>query len=552
MNLIYVWIIIVLVQLALRGLSTHFTVLIYEFSGGDGDGDELVNYYVLCEVLYNLFDLFICPFLVIRLAYDAQRKYEYNEFVRYDHLSFEAKKVINSHMFWNVMSKAGVAIYDIRAWGMGAFVDISSALVVLVYTFIASSLYVEIAIMVAVYLLVWLLVIRPWQARFTVVESKYKNIMNESSVKIILNLYPFQYHEREAGYMASVRRRESDSSEQIDLGWQRIISASGFVTKIITFSLLLHSPNKFMLLVLVLVQLDYVVRYCMIVVMRYMKMSLDIQKYDETMKGAEVRRLNVEKLPLPNNLMVTGCSIVKEGFSVTFADCDCGSDFAQLPFYPGIRILIQGASGHGKTTFVDGLCGKIDGITLNHGMPENYYHLVADMFQNIREKMPSSTTTIRDYFKDEENDELIERCLQTVFMNDEICFIRSMLETTDLGYLDTEINERFSGGMKSRLCAATRVYEIEKYGKRIFIMDEIEQGSDYESTAYMLRNIFNGYPKISIIMITHMYPTQLIDLGLSFDVKLLVKHGKVYILENPIAKREIEITKSDLYEIELS
>lgn len=520
--MVIIWSIIVIVQLILRGLSTHYTVLIYDSPEVEQD---LVRNYVICEIVFYLFDLFVCPFLVIRVAYDAQRSYELGEFARYDKLSFEAKKIINSHLFWSVMSKSGIAVYDIRAWGMGAFVDISAAIVVLVYTFIASSLYVEIAAMALVYLLVFVLILKPWQARFTEVESRYKNIMNESSVKLALNLYPFQYHERTPAYMAAVRRRESDSSEQIDLGWQRIISASGFVTKSLTFGMLLGSPDKFMLLILVLVQLDYVVRYCMIVVMRYMKMVLDIRKYNETMNGAEIRDRDVEKFELAKLHSITGCKICKSGFSVYF-----DSAITRLPFYPGIRILIQGASGHGKTTFVDGLCGKIDGVTFNHGSPPNYYHLVADMFQNIREKMPSSSVTIRDYFKDEEDDLIIAKCMSVVFMNDELEFIKNMLiGSGGLSWLDTEINERFSGGMKSRLCAATRIYEIERCGKQIFIMDEIEQGSDYENTSYMMDNIFNGYPNLSIVMITHMYPAQLSDMGLKFDLRLTVRHGKIIL-----------------------
>lgn len=519
------WATIVLIQLVLRGLSTHYTILIYDSSVSE---PKLVLNYVICESIFNLFDLFICPFLVIKIAYDAQRSYELAEFVRYDKLSFEAKKIINSHLFWSVMSKSGIAVYDIRAWGMGAFVDISAAIVVLIYTFIASELYAEIVTMTLIYLVVWFLILRPWQQKFIIVESKYKNIMNESSVKLLLNLYPFQYHERSPSYMAAVRCRESDSSEQIEIGWQRIISVSGFVTKAITFGNMLGSPSKFMLLAFVLVQLDYVVRYCMNVVMRYMKMKLDIVKYNEIMDGAEVCECEVNALNLTSDLRIIGCVIVKAGFSVYF---DSSIGLTGLPFYPGIRILIQGASGHGKTTFVDGLCGKIDGVKLSHGSPQNYYHLVADMFQNIREKMPSSSVTIRDYFKDEEDDLLIAKCMNVIFMTEELEFIKNMFSSnsTGLGWLDTEINERFSGGMKSRLCAATRIYEIEKYNKQIFIMDEIEQGSDYENTTYMMTNIFNGYPKLSIVMITHMYPAQLSDMGLKFDLLLNIKHGRIYV-----------------------
>lgn len=523
----------VIIQLVLRGLSTHYTIAIYKsFANADRDNDDIVNLvqlFIIIESLYHIIDLFINPFLVIKIAYQAQRNFEAREFIRYNQLTFETKKRINTMMFWNMMSKAGIATYDIIAWSANAIVDTIGSLISVVYVFIVEDLMILFVGLLAGWLLVYWLTIRPWQATFTIASSRAKDIMNESYTKLLLNLYPFQYKERSPSYMIALRVRENGNSEFIDVGWQKAVTATAAITKVAIYIIIGLSPSSFMLLIYVLSQLESVLVYVARVRLRFMKMYMDLEKYNEMFSTLKNETgVDVEKLDLPpNGLTITGCSICRENFAVTLASGD------SIPILIGDRILIQGASGHGKTTFVDGLCGKIDGVTLNVGNPANYYHLVADMYQNIREKMPSSTTTIRDYFKDEEQDDLIIKCMLVAFMPSELAFIQKMLPKNNLSWLDSEIDERFSGGQKSRLCVATRIYELEKNNKKILIMDEAEQGSDYENIQYMMSNIFNIYnvqKRIIIIMITHMHPVQLQELeqvGVSFNTKITITDGHI-------------------------
>ena len=76
--------------------------------------------------------------------------------------------------------------------------------------------------------------------------------------------------------------------------------------------------------------------------------------------------------------------------------------------------------------------------------------------------------------------------LETKFLaGDHIYFVLFLTNITKEHKLhvpyDAQLNEILSGGQKSRLCLATRCYEIEKFGKKIFVLDEPEQGSDPET-----------------------------------------------------------------------
>lgn len=82
---------------------------------------------------------------------------------------------------------------------------------------------------------------------------------------------------------------------------------------------------------------------------------------------------------------------------------------------PGMKMLWYGPTGHGKSTLRKALFGLIDSkIQFSWGKPKNFYHLVADYFQEIKEKTPSSKTSIRDFFKGEESNSVIEEYLRFV------------------------------------------------------------------------------------------------------------------------------------------
>lgn len=153
-------------------------------------------------------------------------------------------------------------------------------------------------------------------------------------------------------------------------------------------------------------------------------------------------------------------------------------------------------SGTGKTTFINALFGKIKGVVLNENNPENYYAGVVEFYQNIKEKLPTSKITVRQLFFDEPNDKIIWRCLEMAQVNEWI------------SDFDIMINNKISGGQKTRLALATRLYQLLSNPriKKIFVIDEPEQGSDPD-VAYKIVATIKEYCKensVTLLIISHL------------------------------------------------
>ena len=87
---------------------------------------------------------------------------------------------------------------------------------------------------------------------------------------------------------------------------------------------------------------------------------------------------------------------------------------------------------------------------MSSGEPPNYYHDAADMFQAIREKMPSSKITIRDWFKDEQDNDFIMKMMLIAIEKKKVDEIMDSFSKREKGKhpFDIEINEEISGGQK--------------------------------------------------------------------------------------------------------
>jgi energy-coupling factor transporter ATP-binding protein EcfA2 len=224
---------------------------------------------------------------------------------------------------------------------------------------------------------------------------------------------------------------------------------------------------------------------------------------------------------LPSDILnITDVDIRRGDFHLRLAD------LMPIPFFQGAKILIQGGTGSGKSTLIDGITGKTPGVTMSFGAPENYYHCTVDMFQGIRSKLPSSGVTIRDFFSEEPSDAVIMEHLAVTFMPDELVRWLALLGTDNANPFDSNLNERLSGGQKSRLILATRSYMAE--GKNIIVLDEPEQGSDGPVIVSVLNRFIAKHRLKTVVMITHMCQCQLDQLQVHWDASLYVQAGVVY------------------------
>jgi ABC-type multidrug transport system ATPase subunit len=258
-------------------------------------------------------------------------------------------------------------------------------------------------------------------------------------------------------------------------------------------------------------------------------MKSDYENFVDYWKDVEFAE-DAEKMNITQDLRIIGYFIKRSEQEFKFANPNL-----QIPFKIGMKILILGPTGHGKSTLVNAILGKSRGITMNIGTPSNYYHLVADMFQAIREKMPSSKITIRDWFKGETNNEFITKMLLLTIEKKKVDEILESFgkrgKEKQLHPFDVEINEEISGGQKTALCLATRCYEIEKFNKKILVLDEPEQGLGRRAVK-VLNNIYAKYPDITIINSTHLYKFELESLQCKFDMIFWIEHGVVNVYKS--------------------
>jgi len=206
-------------------------------------------------------------------------------------------------------------------------------------------------------------------------------------------------------------------------------------------------------------------------------------------------------------------------------------------------VLVQGPSGHGKSTFLDALVGNIEGLTLGYGVSKNFSDKFSFFFQAIVGRTPFNKITIRQLFNDEPSDELIRRCLEitaadsdkwvdklnsvnnsehidddwTIFgelykslMNywsgssvqeervEELIEIETQYQPLHVNSFDIDIDERISGGQKVRLCAATTIYKAIKGRKQCIVFDEVSQGCD-DPAGYKLVKKINNAPELSCV-----------------------------------------------------
>jgi ABC-type transport system involved in cytochrome bd biosynthesis fused ATPase/permease subunit len=456
---------------------------------------------------------------------------------KYDKLTFESKNKLSAALFATRLFEYKNAITQIISWGIPEAFYLLGTISATVYTFLLMGLWFPLIMMATVSIIVYYFIVRPRQQKFYKFQ---KNIVDKNSklaAIFSIMLLPFQYKEVSADRLVLLETSTISNNEKISDYFQKIMMITNSLNSIgtILIGFMMHGPAiSFMLVFIQLTRLSAAVAGLTRFINQFERYNTGFKAFEKCWSSLTFGS-EPDKLEIPQDLFITGVNIQFEGFTVRLADG------VYVPIGKGTSTLIKGETGAGKTSFVNGLTGKIDGVTLSTGCPKNYYWLTADMYQKIREKLPDTDVSIRDYFRGELDDDCILEALRLCFTDNELKRLRTALETKE--YVeDLENNIRkhtwldgiledgiLSGGQKSRICLATRVCEMRN--KQILVLDEPEQGSDRAMICWILNNVFRYIgPTKTIIMVTHMCDCAMEQLEINWTSKLTVKDGLITMI----------------------
>ena len=192
-----------------------------------------------------------------------------------------------------------------------------------------------------------------------------------------------------------------------------------------------------------------------------------------------------------------------------------------LQIQKGDRLLITGPSGSGKSLFINALLGKLPGVSFGFRQPAAFKNDAVYYYQAIREKTPLTKTSVVDLIRlatgsaAELNEPLFRKICAW-------CCVSKWVSSADLC---SNINNRISGGQKSRLLLAVKIYQALVSQAGLLVLDEPEQGSDPDVAYRMLQTVVARMPATTTIVISsHL---ERVRDAISFDTIVKLGDGAV-------------------------
>lgn len=516
----------------------------YYFNATKGDIDS-IKYYTVFNILNIFISSFVINIYMKQVTSNIINGFTKHEVIKYSKLTFTSRTTRSANLFWTKLRDIESIFLNGYDLYILTTIRIATNLYIGLSAFWNQGLIIQFIGLSVVWLFLHKYICKIIDKKHTKIRSRLYNINSYIRAKLNINLLPFQYREREPEYIYGLSTLSWNNHNTI-IRTHYIDSGIGNMMTVLlnTIIYIMGSSNAADFLIISVVSNKFT---CIIHSLRdfYTNTSEMITEYDAytTFWNGSKFMDDMPKMELVPQLQVEWVDIYNGTYKVYLPATEPCFRIGQ-----GTRILVQGPTGGGKTTLVDGIIGKLDGVQFNIGLPGNYYHTVSDMFQNIR-SMISTDISIRDYFKEEPQDAIIMECLALTFEPSELLNITNALTAKlidpenkwlydfyssqnpdrQLTGLDVQLDNILSGGQKSRLCLASRCYELIRFGKQILVMDEPEQGCDPETAVRVLNRIFDRFPEVAIICVSHMCKCQIEALTVKWTNKIYVEGGRVTV-----------------------
>ncbi|AYV77720.1 MAG: ABC transporter [Edafosvirus sp.] len=447
----------------------------------------------------------------------------------YNSLSFASKNKLPATDFNNKLTVAGYSVEILFEWGVSQMTDLITSIISCVMIFWKNSMMYLFFAIICINGFSYFICIAKMHVSFNLNRKKFKDESLQINNILTLILPLFQHNQKSPGVLKGFIEKLRKGNFIINQGWTNISNSSMMVNN---FSLamicIFCKQNLISLLLVIRAFNDFAGTFSSLMqfMNQYQKWSTDYSTYQKLWDDLDFKTRPI-KLSFPDYLCISNVDVPCGKFNLQF-----DNNMKNLVISNGNKILIQGPSGHGKSTFLNALMGKIPGMTITKNLPENFFDEYVEMYQTIKESLPTSKITIRQLFSDEMDDKLILRCMQICCVDDwlEDLASKKQNETTKslpVNIFDQHINEAISGGQKTRLAIATRIHQLIVDDKKILILDEPEAGSDPEIAYKIFNNIITMFPHKTIIAVSHL---ELIHLKVKWNMRLRVDRGIISIV----------------------
>lgn len=502
--------------------------ILYKISNGNL---QLRYLYIFTDISNHIFNIYIINNMNNSISIVIKKNFIRKALEQYNRLSFDSKNKVSVDIFYLKMNSACDSIATMISWGFPTLMNLIGAFLQCILIFYYKKLIFILYFIIVINVIVYYKYIQIRQQKYYSDTKITREKVDRIKSNLHLSLPLFAQGEKTSNFIL-------DQIIDIELKWidtnklwnhimliTKIVNKCGIVLISIRFN---GSVASYMLLIRVIGNFNSAISSLSSFLNQNNRHETDFNSYQLLFSNIVYKDKPINKQL--NSLNIIDCKISHGGFNMRF-------DTGGLLINIGDKILIKGRSGHGKSTFINALMGKIDGLILDKYQLENYSHVFVEFYQNIREKLPTSAISIRELFENEPNNSLIMKCLNTCFPDDDITKILYNLSLAQnnnkiIDSLDIDINERLSGGEKTRLALATRIYQmLVKQNKSILILDEPEQGSDPEVAIQIINNIFELFKDKTIIMISHICDCNLNKLNIKWNKKININEGVIYNTE---------------------
>lgn len=536
------------------------TLMATILTGTEEERNKTTNLVAILILAIPLFQHGLCGNYISNIVANVQTDVIKNILLEYDMLTIESKETFGTDILLRKTSgiKWGVAYWIEH--GFPTFFYITSSIYLSIYTFYITGMIGTLIGLVCVNAILYKYVKRHIDER----QSKIWNENNKKRDKIsaLMNLYMAQY---------AYGQRELDSVMKIvadDCHIKTIFDKTRNEQRLFTSMLneccmtiiLLLSPSQYILIfITVTLQFTGTMNSIFSVMNANTQFEVDWKNLRNEFEKSKKKIETPEQYNLGYGYSIMKYSLTKPNFNLNMRSIvDIGI---------GKTLLVQGASGSGKTTFLKGVFGMCEDakVTLsNDRFPNNYLASIALMYQSIKENIKIPNLTLRDLFNGSTNCELIEQVLEHACVGNWVDRLKSKVKNSTSDYLididnieqkngdyvsihikyekkshdawlDINLGEigTLSGGEKTRLILAMQLYDVIVKNKSILILDEPEQGSDPPIAYKLLKNVTKFYSdKAMIVIISHLerfggHNNSPNISGIPFTQKIFINNGNI-------------------------